>query len=319
MIARAGLAMSLLTFTLLSCSCEAANLHKVVWTEVREDGLVATYLRPKGDIVRHAIIVVGGSEGGIPKTLAYPFAERGWAVLAVAYFGAKGLPTTLANIPVESLDGAVAWLRRQPLLDTSDLSVVGVSRGTELALLFAARTPAIKRVVAYLPSFVVWGPVGKFDDPAISAWTRDGVALPYVPHARVPDYSAKPYRGTPDFLADLQQAAAVEAAAIPVELIQGPMLLLSGEADLIWPSTSMSQRLMARLKAAQHPYRNEHVSYPDAGHLISPGSSPGTLEARHPLGMVIAFGGSRRSNRAAQESALTEAIEFLNTPVSAIR
>ncbi len=306
------LATALLVTTLLACSSQAEGLHKVVWTPVREGGLVATYLRPKGDVVRHAIIVVGGSEGGIPQSLAYPFAERGWAVLAVAYFGVKGLPPSLANVPVESLDGAVAWLQRQPLTDTSDLTVVGVSRGSELALLFASRTPSIKRVIAYVPSHVVWGPVGKFEDAAISAWSQGGTALPYVPHAREPDYSAKPYRGTQDFLVDLQQASAVDAAAIPVERIQGPVLLLSAEDDLIWPSTLMSQRLMARLSAAEHPYPDEHVSYPGAGHLISPGSDPGLLEARHPIGVVIAFGGSRGANRTAQKNALAKAIEFLN-------
>ena len=312
MIYRFRLAVALFSTALLACSSQAEELYKVVWTPVREGGLVATYLRPKGDVVRRAIIVIGGSEGGIPESLAYPFAERGWAVLAVAYFGVKGLPPSLANVPVEYLDGAVAWLQRQPLTDTSDLTVIGASRGSELALLFASRAPAIKRVIAYVPSHVVWGPVGKFEGAAISAWSRGGKALPYVPHAREPDYSAQPYRGTPDFLVDLQQARAVDAAAIPAELIQGPVLLLSAEDDLIWPSTYMSQRLMARLSAAQHPYVDEHVSYPGAGHLISPGSNPGLLEARHPIGVVIAFGGSRSANRAAQKNALAKAIEFLN-------
>jgi dienelactone hydrolase len=292
----------------------APVLHKVIWQQVEAGGLVATYLRPKGDGVRPALIVLGGSQGGAPESLAYKFAERGWAVLAVAYFGAKGLPANLASIPIEYADGAIAWLRAQPGTDTSALGVVGVSRGTELALLLAVHNPAIKRVVAYSPSLVVWGPVGAFSDPAVSAWTREGRPLPYVSHARQPDYSAQPYYGTPDFLVDLHQSALVEAAGIPVEKIHGEILLLSGEDDQIWPSTLMARLLVKRLEAAHHPYRFKHVSFPGAGHLLTPDSDPNLLEARHPTGVQIAFGGSKRANREAQEKAWLAVMEFLQYP-----
>lgn len=305
---------SLLLGVLLACSGDPEAHQKVVWTTVREGGVVATFLRPKGAVVRHAVVVVGGSEGGIPEGLGYAFAERGWAVLAVGYFGAPGLPAALANIPIEGLDGAVAWLQRQPALDLSDLTLVGVSRGTELALLYASQRPAIRRVIVYGPSHVVWGPVGVFADPAVSAWTRGGRPLPYVSHVRAPDYAATPYRGTPDFLADLRQAEMVEAAAIPVEQIHGPILLLSGDDDQVWPSSDMAKRLLARLTAAHHPYRDAHVSFPGAGHLIGPGADPGLLTARHPVGVVMAFGGTRRANRDAQTHAWAQVLAFLRTP-----
>ena len=307
-------AVALLLWLLLACSRDPEAYHKVVRTPVREHGLVATYLRPKGEVVRHAVVVVGGSEGGIPESLGYAFAERGWAVLAVAYFGARGLPAVLANIPIEGLDGAVAWLQRQPQLDLSDLTLVGVSRGTELALLYASQTAAIRRVIAFAPSSVVWGPVGAFADSAVSAWTRGGRPLPYVSHVRAPDYAATPYRGTPDFLADLGQATLVNAAAIPAEHIHGPILLLSGDDDQIWPSSYMAEQLLARLTAAHHPYRDAHVSFLGAGHLIGPGADPGLLAARHPLGMAIAFGGTRRANRDAQTKAWVHVLAFLRTP-----
>jgi dienelactone hydrolase len=284
---------------------------------VATDGFVATYLRPKGDVVRPALIVLGGSQGGAPESLAYKFAERGWATLAVAYFGAKGLSANLANIPVEYADRAVAWLRQQPLTDTSMLSLVGVSRGSELALLLAVHNPAIKRVVAYSPSHVVWGPVGAVSDPAVSAWTFGGRPWPYVPHARQPDYSAKPYYGTPDFLVDLHQTTLVETAAIPVEKIHGAILLLSGEDDQIWPSTLMARLLVKRLEAAHYPYHFKHVSYPGAGHLLTPDSDPTLLEARHPTGVQIAFGGSHRANREAQQKAWLEVLEFLQSAPAA--
>lgn len=294
---------------------------KVVWQPVRENGLVATYLRPKGEAVLPAVIVVGGSEGGLrgAEALAYRFAEKGWGALAVAYFGKDNLPPQLANIPLEYFDPAVTWLKRQPLLRADGLALVGASRGGELALLLAAHNPAFTRVVAITPSHVVWGPVGAFTDKSISAWTLGRKPLPYVSHVREPDYSAKPYRGTPDFLADLRQAALVEAAAIPVEKIQGAVLFLSGEDDQVWPSTLMARLAMKRLAAAKHPYRFEHVSFPSAGHLITPGSDPGLIEAKHPTGVVMAFGGNKPANRVAQEQGWARIMEFLRADIRPAR
>ena len=291
----------------------AEETHKVVWQTVREGGLVATYLRPKGDVVRPPLIVVGGSQGGLKPTeeVAYPFAERGWATLAVAYFGVEGLPPRLANIPLEYFDTAAAWLQRQPRVETGGMSIVGVSRGAELALLVAAHNPDFRRVVAYAPSHVAWGPVGRSADRAVSAWTRRGQPVPFVPPSRTPDYSAKPYRGTPDFLVDLRQTAAVQRAAIPVEKIQGAVLLISGDDDQVWPSTFMARQAMQRLNAARHPFRCEHLEFAGAGHAISPGSDPGTLEGRHPTGVFIALGGNKAANRAAQEKSWAHVLAFL--------
>lgn len=307
----------LLLVALLVRSGAAEELHKVVWQRVRDDGLVATYLRPKGEQVLPAVLVVGGSEGGLrsAEALAYRFAERGYASLAVAYFGAETLPKALANIPLEYFDRAVGWVQRQKLVDRGNLAVVGASRGGELALLLASHNPAFNRVVAIAPSHVVWGPVGPFKDPTISAWTLNGQPLPFVNHLREPDYSAKPYRGTPDFLSDLRQTAIVEAAGIPVEKIHGAVLLLSGEDDQVWPAALMSRLAIKRLAAADHPYRFEHVSFPGAGHLIGPGSDPALVEAKHPTGVVLAFGGSKSANRAAQEQVWAKVLEFLKADV----
>jgi dienelactone hydrolase len=294
----------------------APTPHKVVWEKVREDGLVATYLRPKGEMVRPAIVVLGGSEGGLKNTesLAYRFSEHGWAALAVAYFGVESLPETLANIPLEYIDRAAAWLQRQPLVEREHLAVAGSSRGGELALLVAAHNPVFTRVVAWVPSHVAWGSVGPHD-ASVSAWTRDGQPLAFVPHQREPDYSAKPYRGTPDFLAALRQTALANAAAIPVEKIRGAVLLLSGEDDQVWPAALMSRLAIKRLEAVRHPYRFEHIQFPDAGHLIMPGANPGLTEAKHPTGVLLAFGGTRAGNKRAQEIGWEKVLEFLRAPV----
>jgi hypothetical protein len=91
--------------------------------------------------------------------------------------------------------------------------------------------------------------------------------------------------------------------------------MLSGEDDQMWPSALMARLAMKRLAAANHPYRFEHVSFAGAGHLITPGSDPGLTEAKHPTDIMLAFGGSKSANRAAQEQGWTKIMEFLRADI----
>jgi pimeloyl-ACP methyl ester carboxylesterase len=60
----------------------------------------------------------------------------------------------------------------------------------------------------------------------------------------------------------------LHSAEIPVENIHGPILLLSGKDDQIWPGDMMADKLMARLKQHGHAYHDVHLSYDQVGHWI---------------------------------------------------
>jgi dienelactone hydrolase len=294
-----------------------ADPEKVVRTSVRQDGLVATLLQGSGDRSRLGLIVVGGSEGGIrgAEWFAWHFAKEGWAALALAYFGHEGLPETLADIPLEYFDRAVAWLSAQPLIESRGISIVGTSRGAEIALLVAAYNPLVNRVICYAPTHVVWGPVALNADALVSSWTRMDRRLAFMPSDSGAEPPKSPYRGTPNFLLSLQRPEAVKAAAIPVERIQGAVLLLSGEDDQLWPSTLMADAIVSRLRAYNHPYRFEHVSFPGAGHAFVPGIDAGLTEIKHPLGITLVLGGSREANSEAQKKAWTKVLAFLRSDI----
>jgi hypothetical protein len=47
------------------------------------------------------VILLGGSDGGVMEGSAAVLASRGYAALALAYFGAPPLPPELIEVPLE--------------------------------------------------------------------------------------------------------------------------------------------------------------------------------------------------------------------------
>ena len=102
---------------------------------------------------------------------------------------------------------------------------------------------------------------------------------------------------------------------LPVERINGPVLLISGTDDAVWPSTVLSEFAVRRLRAHAHPHAVEHLVYDGAGHIIGPpvpGISFSITHAVHPIiGLDFAFGGSVEKNTAASHDSWARILRFL--------
>jgi len=232
--------------------------------ELRDAGLVADYFAADpATASAGAIIVLGGSEGGLggSRNLARRLAAAGFDAIAVSYFGEPGQSSRLDQIPIEPVARAREWLEARPGPGEA-IAVVGVSKGGELALLTASRDPAIKAVVAAVPSHVVWQGIDMQGGMTGSSWTAGGVPLPYVPY----DLSHG-FISVHALYAGSLNSAPVEAE-IPVEQIVGPILLVSGQADTLWPSTEMANRIERRVRAHGFPHAVTHLAYADAGHAV---------------------------------------------------
>jgi dienelactone hydrolase len=270
----------------------AAGVRRV---EARERGLVGTLFLSPDDGPHPGVIVLGGSSGGMREPLAALLASHGCAALALAYFGAEGLPPQLADIPLEYFETALDWMAARPEVSGERCALLGTSRGAELALLLGATFPQVGAVIAYAPSGVLWGAVGA---PG-PAWTYRGEPLPVVPD-RVPSEldaaisAREPISAAEWYLHNLADEAALEPATIAVERIAGPVLLISGEDDQMWPSTLMAERIMRRLVEHRFAWPYRHLCYPDAGHLLGPPWHPMTVNIRrHPtVGLTFAYGGT---------------------------
>lgn len=295
-------------------------------TEIREadeDGLAARLFIPPGREPHPIVIVLGGSGGGYDLDKAAVLARHGFATLSLAYFGLPGLPTWLHRVPLEYFAHTMAWLGRQPEVDVRRMGVLGISRGAELALLLSSTFPEIRAVVAYAPSAVAWGSGGrdKASGEIIPCWTRGIEAMPFAPlplrgfvaRSAVPvALLRRPVKFRNLFRVALRNRGAIARAQIPVESTRGPILLISGDDDHVWPSSRMAEMICARLRAHNFAHSVEHLHYPKAGHELRYPFLPTTARTTRPteLKFAISFGGTAEADAEAQEDAWRRALAF---------
>jgi dienelactone hydrolase len=290
--------------------------------DVASAGLRGIAFVPAGPGPFATVLLVSGSAGGITsvQNSAALLASRGFATLALAYFNYPDLPSELIDIRLEYFREGLRWLT-STVPTAGRPAVMGESRGGELSLLLGSSFPdEIAAVVAMVPSGVVWGGLGRDSSgPPPAAWTRDDIPVPAL-RSTAADEEEPAYRGdavvyTPSFEAALAAASPAERAAaeIPVERCGGPVLLLSGQDDALWPSATLAEIAVqrGRTHGARFPIR--HLTYPDAGHMFTrPAGFPAPLSAVHPImGENIAYGGTAAGNAHASEDSWPAIIGFL--------
>jgi dienelactone hydrolase len=262
---------------------------------VGDGGLRGVLFIPAGKERHPGVLVVGGSNGGLPGGQAAWLASHGFTALALAYFRYQDLPQMLEAIPLEYFGRALLWLGQRPEVAGTRLAVMGTSRGGELALQLGSMFPQTGAVVAYVPADVRF-PACCGGTAVPYAWTWKGQPLAFV--------GRFPQRSTPDGM----------RAAIEVENTKGPVLMISGEADHLWPSAEMADAVVARLKRNHFPYQFENLKYKGAGHDAGqPGIAPtwhGSV--RHPVsGREIDLGGSPAGDAESSLDAAPKVLEFL--------
>jgi dienelactone hydrolase len=212
-------------------------------TTLAADGFVGAYYRPAGGGRRPAAVLWGGSEGGDADTEATAelLASHGTPALAVAYFDEPGLPCALQHIPLQYFVRAIRWLRAQPQVDPSRVWIHSGSRGTEAEMLVAGHWPRLVHgLVAEAPADFPNGPYHGTCQPkdantAVGAWTLNGRPVSV-------------------------------SEPLPVARFHGPVMLVSGGEDALWPSDLQANQLMTALP---HDHAaHVHLNYPAAGHEV---------------------------------------------------
>ncbi|MEM7118436.1 MAG: acyl-CoA thioester hydrolase/BAAT C-terminal domain-containing protein [Chloroflexota bacterium] len=187
---------------------------------------------PEGSGPFPLVVVLHGSEGSLlfSRRAALQIAAAGHVTLAYCYFGCLNTPQQLKDIDLDLILADIEILRGRPDVAKNSVAVVGFSRGAELALILGSLNSEIQAVVSSMGSPYVFG---AFTLEGGRAWLYEDKPLPFT--------------------------------EIPVEQINGPVLLMHGATDVLWPA-KFSQDLADRLAAHNHPY--ELIIFPDRGHEI---------------------------------------------------
>lgn len=292
---------------------------------VLEEGVVGTLFVPSGSESRAALIVPHG--GGLcmpPEQLAASLAAYGFVTLALQYCGAEGLPEDFSSeIPLEYFEGVIRWLGRRAEVAEDRIGIVGMSTGGVVALQVAAYFSEIRAVVSIKSSglnsfnFTYGGAsLPRLPELPVTPTLRDDLMYQQPPRCK-PGGDAEEwscfdraslflYRvafnvfTAPDVLAE---------AVIPVERINGPVLLISGIGDLALPATLLSEIAYKRLEENQFTFPYEHIAYPGAGHRLGVPNLPRTDDKIS--GLLL--GGNAKDAAAANVAFWPRTIEFLQT------
>lgn len=222
-----------------------------------------------GNHIKQPLIVgIGGSEGGNAWASNYwkktrdEFIAKGYAFLAISYFGSKETPKILDKIAIDEVYQAIAEAKKDPKINAKKIALIGGSRGGDLALLLGSYYQDISCVIAMSASHAVFP--GHTQEFTSSCWTYQGKELPFIPvnEAAVPFLMKGDLRGT--FEAMLQDTIAEKKSLIKVEKIKGPILFLTGKKDEIIPATAMAEKMVSTLKNHQFKYPYQHIAYEGA-------------------------------------------------------
>jgi dienelactone hydrolase len=307
-------------------SREIERLYLATGTErisVDEDGILGTYFKPEAGGPRPAIIVMHGTANRVLEDRGALLASRGYAVLSLLYFGGKGLPGDFIKIPVEYFERSISWLSARPEVKEGGVALIGVSRGGEGALLAASKLERVSAVVSISGGGVVFEGLHKNprEGGPETPWTWRGNPVPFAKRKDSFSFTAKaiwsgmskkPLSTLSTYIDGMKDKEAIKEAAIKAEDIKGPVLLVSGKEDRVWPSSKLSSIAAARLEENNHPYPYEHLDYDGAGHVVFLPYHPTTVGyTRVFSGMALEFGGSPEANARASADSWKKMLRFL--------
>ena len=309
-----------------AATLELMNALPEVKTEKVEQfpGALFATLAVTPTVKRPAVILLGGSEGGSLVTRgAAQLASHGFNVLALPYYSPAmwpankpelpTLPTAFADIPVERLNEARAWLAARNDVDATRIAIHGTSKGAEFALLAGVHLGWASAIVANVPTDVVWEGWGPDVAPGKRAsFALNGKPLPFVPYVDFQQEFMGFQTGDdvrirrPQDKGRAANPAAAVAARIPVERIKAPLMVIGGQEDQVWASGMMAQNIAER--RAEAKLETVALIYTDAGHALGgTGFNPTTAFNSGPSKM----GGTPEGNARAQADAWLKMITFL--------
>lgn len=292
------------------------SLEKQVYDEIEGGTLLQAkvvgeyingyHLRPKEIMKKGVVVTFGGSEGSSNIDIAKKVAKEGYEVYSMYFFGQDNQRDSIARVPLEFFEELYTEIENNSVKN-KPLTLIGASRGAELALILASKYPdMIDNIVLYAPSAYSFGGVVDDTGEECSPWTYNGEEIPFlkqsdllgdeVGKAIVKKAMIKPMALEPVFTYLIEEGENVDEAMINISSVKANILLFAGKDDQLWPSYMMGQKIVE-----EHKGKNQLVAYDNVGH-----SFYGPTEYNK-----IAIGGQYKDNAEAGKDSDDKLFEML--------
>lgn len=192
------------------------------------------------------------------------------------------------NYPLECFEKAISYLKAQ---GNSRIGIIGGSTTGMMALLAASYYPDITLTIAMTPpdfvmeGFYQDGLDGARERPGDheSTVSYQGKPLPYLPYAyRHPEYWQKIRQESKEgsdliaarkmFDESERRHPVQEEERIKIENINGKLVLVGAEDDVLWDTCKYIRRMQARLKSMPHKCKYKVMTYEHGTHFVFPES-----------------------------------------------
>ncbi|KAK2889990.1 acyl-coenzyme A thioesterase 1 [Channa argus] len=241
--------------------------------------------------------------GVLTEPRASLLANKGFVVLALAYFGYQDLPKKPKNLDLEYFEEAVNFLRRQPDVKGPGIGIISISHSGGLALMMSSFLSGISATVcinACNANTVI--PV-HYKDIIIPALT------PVVKNIKITDSGLVDIRDAlPDPTLEKNRAS-----LFPIQRSSCQFLFAVSEDDHNWNSPFFAKQAAATLRS--HGKETfQVVSYPKAGHFLEiPYMSNCPSGFHGAVGSNVVFGGEPKANAEAQLDLWERVQEFFKS------
>ncbi|MFA8300273.1 MAG: acyl-CoA thioester hydrolase/BAAT C-terminal domain-containing protein [Hyphomicrobiales bacterium] len=232
---------------------------------VRFDNLIANLYFPDNRTMDKVVVFIGGTEAGINYSdyLARIIGLNICPAISTAYFGSHNLPKELVNLPLEYFIKIIDYIKSNPKIKDHKIIMAGYSKGAEASLLTAIACNLIDALVLWSPSSYVFQGISITNENS-STWTWNKIPLNYIPL----DYKKLSYGNTLRSIYEegIANCSNIKECRIPVDELNCPILMFSGQDDLLWPSDHMANQI-EQILTENNQDKTYNISFPKTGHL----------------------------------------------------
>lgn len=260
--------------------------------QLQEEKIRGVLFLPPGKGPFPGVLDLYTLDGGTCESRASLLANKGFVVLALAFYRYEDLPRTLPKkFDLEYFEAAVEFLRGQPQVQGPGIGVISISKSGDLALSMASFLSGISATVCIN---------GSNSCILTPLHYKDIIIPPLIPALDKIVTTPAGLLDIRDCLPDPMASERSRQSMLPIERASCQFLFVASEDDRNWNSLFFAEQSVAKLRGLGKT-NFELVRYPKAGHFLEVPYMPFCPSSLHlALGKEVVFGGNPKANSEAQ-------------------